>query len=122
LERAGHRVGARFVDLGRHPHYVWEMHVHCERGKVELARSPEVLELSRAAAHPVYTTFSVLTPVERVAMEDEPLPCRLLDEVARLIADPERAQAWARREIDSHTFAQRVFGALEPEGAPSCPR
>ena len=122
LERPGRRVTASFVDLGRHPHYVWEMHVYCERGKVELARSPEVLEVSRAAAHPVYATFSVLTAAERVDMEDEPLLPRLFHQVAGLVADPERAHAWARREIDSHTFAQRVFEALEPEGARPCLR
>jgi hypothetical protein len=113
LGRTGQRVAVSFVDLGEHPHYVWEMHVYCENGKVELSRSPETLEVSGAAPHPVYSTFSVLTPSEQLDMEEEPLLCRLFEDVARMIADPERAHAWARREVESHTFAQRVFEALE---------
>ena len=96
---------ASFVNVAADRYYVWEMHVWCERGKIELSRSPEVLELSGLDGHPLYSSFQVLTPRERFQMEREPVLVRLLETLADAIADPDAARTLLRREIDSQAFS-----------------
>lgn len=119
LRRGLDAVTVSFVGVAADRYYVWEMHVWCERGKVELSRSPEVLELSVLDAHPLYDSFQVLTPLERFQMEDEPVLSRLMEALAGAIADPEAARTLLRREIESQTFSARVLRCLEkPEIVP----
>jgi predicted dehydrogenase len=109
---------ASFVNVPADRYYVWEMHVWCERGKIELSRSPEVLEVSGLDGHPLYSSFQVLTPRERFPMEHEPVLVRLMDTLAAAIADPDAARALLRREMDSQAFSAEVLRCLEtPESA-----
>ena len=109
---------ASFVNVAADRYYVWEMHVWCERGKIELSRSPEVLEVSGLDGHPLYSSFQVLTPRERFPMEHEPVLVRLMDTLAAAIADPDAARALLRREMDSQAFSAEVLRCLEtPESA-----
>jgi Oxidoreductase family, NAD-binding Rossmann fold len=109
---------ASFVNVPADCYYVWEMHVWCERGKIELSRSPEVLEVSGLDGHPLYSSFQVLTPRECFPMEHEPVLVRLMDTLAGAIADPDAARALLRREMDSQAFSAEVLRCLEtPESA-----
>ena len=113
LGRGRDAVTASFVNLAADRYYVWEMHVWCERGKIELSRSPEVLELSGLDGHPLYSSFQVLTPRQRFQMEREPVLVRLLETLADAIADPDAARTLLRREIDSQAFSAAVLRCLE---------
>lgn len=113
LRRAGASVSATFVRLPDGAPYVWEAHVFCERGKVELSRSPEVLEVSGVAPHRDYPAFSVLTPLERHDMENEPLLSRMLETLAEAIGDLDATRRLLRREQDSHRFTGAILRALE---------
>jgi len=104
---------ASFVNVPADRYYVWEMHVWCERGKIELSRSPEVLEVSGVDAHPLYSAFQVLTPRERFQMEDEPVLVRMMETLAAAIADHDAARMLLRREIDSQAFSAEVLRCLE---------
>jgi GFO/IDH/MocA oxidoreductase family protein len=113
LGRGRDAMTASFVNLAADRYYVWEMHVWCERGKIELSRSPEVLELSGLDGHPLYSSFQVLTPRQRFQMEREPVLVRLLETLADAIADPDAARTLLRREIDSQAFSAAVLRCLE---------
>jgi len=113
LRRGLDAVTISFVSVAADRYYVWEMHVWCEHGKVELCRSPEVMELSGLGPHPRYSTFRVLTPLERYPMEDEPVLSRLMETLADAIADPDAARALLRREIESQAFSAEVLRCLE---------
>ncbi len=118
LRRALDAVTVSFVSVPADRYYVWEMHVWCERGKVELSRSPEVLEVSGLGPHPRYASFQVLTPLERFPMEDEPVLPRLMETLADAIARPATARALLRREVESQAFSAEVLRCLEtPETA-----
>ncbi len=117
LSQAGYPVTASFVNLPAEPYYVWELHVYCERGKVQLSASPEVLEVSRPALHPSYRTHQVLTPLARFPMEEEALLPRILETLREMIADPEVARPAIQREIDSQIFSSRVLRCLLRGGA-----
>jgi predicted dehydrogenase len=113
LRRPRASVTATFVRLPAGAPYVWEVHVYCERGKVELSRSPEALEVSGIGPHPDYPDFSVLTPRARWDMEHEPLLERMLATLAEAIDDPDARRRLARRERGSHRFTAAVLRALE---------
>jgi len=113
LRRGLDAVTISFVSVAADRYYVWEMHVWCEHGKVELCRSPEVMELSGLGPHPRYSTFRVLTPLECYPMEDEPVLSRLMETLADAIADPDAARALLRREIESQAFSAEVLRCLE---------
>jgi hypothetical protein len=113
LGRGRDAVAASFVNVAADRYYVWEMHVWCERGKIELSRSPEVLELSGLDRHPLYSSFQVLTPRERFQMEHEPVLVRLMETLADAIADPDAARTLLRREIHSQAFSAEVLRCLE---------
>ena len=119
LRRGRDALNASFVDVAADRYYVWEMHVWCERGKVELSRSPEVLELSGLDGHPLYTSFQVLTERERFQMEHEPVLLRLMETLAGAIADPDIARTLLRREIESQAFTAEVLRCLETPGSPA---
>jgi predicted dehydrogenase len=113
LQRARASVTATFVTLPEGAPYVWEIHVYCERGKVELSHSPEVLEVSSVGPHADYPAFSVLTPLGRHDMENEPLLVRMLETLAAAIGDPEAGRRLRQREQTSHRFTGAVLRALE---------
>jgi predicted dehydrogenase len=117
LRRGGDALTASFVDVAADRYYVWEMHVWCERGKVELSHSPEILELSGLDGHPLYTSFQVLTQRERFQMEHEPVLARLMETLAGAIADPDAARALLRREIESQMFSAEVLRCLDTPGS-----
>lgn len=117
LRRAGEAVAASFTSLPPGSYYVWEMHVYCDRGKVQLAASPEILEASVPAPHPFYSAHQVLTPLARFAMEDEPLLRRAFEMLREMIADPDVARAHLERELDSETFTAGVLRCLPGGGA-----
>src|SRR6185503_4409517 len=109
--RLGTPIAATLTYSGGAAHS--EIHVWCERGKVELSHSPEILELSGLDGHPLYTSFQVLTQRERFQMEHEPVLPRLMETLAGAIADPDAARALLRREIESQTFSAEVLQCLE---------
>lgn len=112
MRRADHAVTMSFINVPSEPSYVWEMHVYCERGKVELSRSPEILEVSVPRPHPVYTGHQVLTPLARFDMEEEPLLVRLVDTLRDAVASPDLSRALVQREIDSQIFSGGVLRCL----------
>jgi predicted dehydrogenase len=113
LRRPGASVAASFVRLSARAPYVWELHVYCERGKVELSHSPEMLEVSSVGPHTDYPSFSVLTQHARYDMENEPLLARMLETLAEAIADPDAGRRLLRREQASHRFVGAALAALE---------
>lgn len=113
LTRGAASLPVTFVELSEAAPYVWEVHVYCECGKVELSRSPEVLEVSAVGPHPDYPGFDVLTPFARHEMEGEPVLVRMLASLARAIEDPEAARQLLRREQASHAFTGAALRALE---------
>jgi predicted dehydrogenase len=113
LRRARASVTATFVRLPEGAPYVWEVHVYCERGKVELSHSPEVLEVSSVVPHADYPAFSVLTPLARHDMENEPLLVRMLETLAAAIGDPDAGRRLRQREQASHRLTGAVLRALE---------
>jgi len=119
LRRGPHAATVSFVSVAADRYYVWEMHVWCERGKVELSRSPEMLELSGLGAHPLYASFQVLTPLESLRMEDEPMLSRLMETLAAAIADRDAARALLRREIESQAFGAEVLRCLKTSEIPT---
>lgn len=122
FQRAGENVAASFCRLPGDPYYLWEMTVLCEAGKVALTRSPEVLEVSMPAPHPLYETFSVLTPAMTFDMESEPLLSRLMDAVVVTVGDGKKISAQLAREQASQQFSGAVLGQLDCAAAPSAQR
>jgi predicted dehydrogenase len=113
LRRGHDALSISFVSVSADRYYVWEMHVWCERGKVELSGSPEMLQLTTLGAHPLYPSFQVLRPLERFQMEDEPVLSRLMDALAGAVADPDAARTQLRREIESQALSGPVLRCLE---------
>ena len=107
-ERAREAFTLTVLDRRAH-HYVWEAHFYCADAKVELSHSPELLELSRPAPHPVYTSYQVLTPVFRAEMEQESLLCRVADELAEALSGPDQVSRVLERELESQRFTASVL-------------
>jgi hypothetical protein len=112
FQRADECIAASFCRLPSDPYYLWEMSVLCEAGKVALTRSPEVLEVSTPAPHPLYETFSVLTPAMTFDMESEPLLSRLMDAVAATVGDQKKISDQLAREQASQQFSGAVLDQL----------
>jgi predicted dehydrogenase len=112
FRRGSTTVPATFIELPAPGAYVWELHVYCERGKVELSHSPEILEVSGVGPHADYPGFSVLTPRGRHAMENEPLLSRMLDCLAAAISDADAARTLLRAEQAGQRFTGAVLRAL----------
>lgn len=110
LGGAGH-VEVVLIDA-RETYYVFEMHVFCASGKIELSRSPEVLSVSRVGAHDAYTAVPVLRDAWLAPMEDEPLLVRAFGALLALVRDADAAAAHARVEIARNAFIGRVLTAL----------
>jgi predicted dehydrogenase len=106
-------VAASFVKVPAISYYVLEMHIYCERGKIELSRSPEMLEVSELGPHPLYPSFQVLTPLKSFHMEAEPLLVRLMEKLAGMIEDPVMARTQAMREMDSQVFSSQVLRCIQ---------
>jgi predicted dehydrogenase len=87
--------------------YTWEAHFHCREGKLEVSKSPEILEWSVPAPHPDYVTYRVLRPRISVGMEEEPLLPRVADALAEVLDDAARAAAALAVERET----QRLVGA-----------
>lgn len=113
LRREGMAMTGCFVSLPADDHYVWEMTVHCEKGRVQLADSPEWLELSLTRPHPLYPEFDVLYPVLRADMEGEPLLERTMASLREIATDREAAQRQFAHEIAAQQFSGAVLRALE---------
>lgn len=112
LCRQDHRVSAAFIGLPASHHYVWEMEIHCEHGKLEFSRSPEVLEIFLTGPHPKYPAFSVLSPRQRYDMEAEPLLQRLMEHIVRVSRDKNLAKQQIHHEIESLAFSSSVLAFL----------
>jgi hypothetical protein len=112
LQREGKAVAASFCRLPGDPYYLWEMTVLCEAGKIALTRSPEVLEVFRPAPHPLYETFSVLTPDMSFDMESEPLLSCLMEAVVATVGDEKKTSDQLAREQASQKFSGTVLDHL----------
>ena len=97
------------IDQTAQLYYVFEMHIYCSQGKVELSYSPEIVELFYLKPHPAYPAYRVLTPFFRMGMEEEPLLCHTLEALAAAMANPVQAEDPYRREIESQMFMAEVF-------------
>ena len=112
FDRDGKAVTINFTSLPSDHHYVWEMHVYCERGKIALASSPEVLSVELTGKHPVYTAVDVLAPQMRFDMENEPLLTGLMNAVVEAVETPEKIGLLLDREIGSQRFSGSVLRLL----------
>ncbi|MGB8951792.1 MAG: Gfo/Idh/MocA family oxidoreductase [Candidatus Aminicenantales bacterium] len=104
FSREANSFTVAIIDRLTQPYYVWEAHIYCSHGKVELSHSPEFLELSRLQPHPVYSSYQVLTTLWRSEMDDEPLLCRAGEALAAALANPAQAEAASRRELECQIF------------------
>ena len=100
------------IDQPAQLYYVFEMHIYCSQGKVELSYSPEIVELFYLKPHPAYPAYRVLTPFFRMGMEEEPLLCRTLEELEAVLLDPARGEAAYKRELESQKLMAEVFRYL----------
>lgn len=105
--RGSHAFPMTIVECASH--YVWEVHLFTATGKLELSRSPEVLEWWTPAPHPDYPSYQVLTPTLRADMEAEPLLCRTVAALAAAIDDPAVASGASRRELESQQLVTAVL-------------
>jgi predicted dehydrogenase len=112
LSRAGITVAATFIEMPAHAYYVFEMSVYCTNGKIELAHSPERLEVSMLAPHPLYPSFRVLVPEHTFAMEEEPLLLRTMEAVVGTIRSVAAMRAQLERETASQHFSAVVLDLL----------
>jgi hypothetical protein len=110
--RSDERFVGAFVPMPADAYYVWEMTVFCARGKIELSNSPETLEISLLAPHPLYTSFKVLTPLHSFDMENEPLLVRAFEHLAAVAMSAARGAAQLVRETGSQEFSGRVLALL----------
>ncbi len=100
-----------FVEHRPETYYLWEVHLYCARGKVELSRSPEMLSIFLPRAHPSYPTHQVLTEDRTFAMESEPLLERAVEHLARLAGDPLESRRHLQRELESQALVAAVLSA-----------
>ena len=108
LQRDRQTLSVCFIALPADGHYVWDMAVYCEGGRIRLADSPETFDLSLTAPHPRYTEFTVLHPVQAADMESEPLLERVM---AGLLSIANDAEAGAR-QLAYEASAQKFNGAV----------
>jgi hypothetical protein len=99
------------------PYYLWDMSILCQGGCITLTHSPEVLELSVPAPHPLYSDFQVLTPHLSFEMEGEPLLQRLMETVLEVAHDAGRARAHAVLEQRRQQFSGKILRCLEDSPA-----
>jgi len=113
FSRKSEVVATSFIHVPAQSYYALEMQVYCEKGKIELSHSPEMLDINELRPHPLYPSFQVLTPLKSFQMEAEPLLVRMMETLADMIADPDVAKAQAKREMDSQEFSWQVLRWLE---------
>jgi predicted dehydrogenase len=113
FRRVSEVVEASFINMPAESYYVLEMQVYCEKGKIELSRSPEMLDVNEIGPHPLYPSFQVLTPLRNFHMEAEPLLVRLMQTLAGMIVNSAMARAQATREMDSQVFSSQVLRCFE---------
>jgi len=113
FNRKSEVVATSFIHMPAESYYALEMQVYCEKGKIELSHSPEMLDINELRPHPLYPSFQVLTPLKSFQMEAEPLLVRMLETLADMIANPDVAKAQAKREMDSQEFSGQVLRWLE---------
>ncbi|MGE0444230.1 MAG: Gfo/Idh/MocA family protein [Vicinamibacterales bacterium] len=99
----------------RAEYYVWEAQFHCPEGKLELSKSPEVLEWSAPAPHPDYASYRVLHPRLSAGMEDEPLLTRAVASLAGVLDDPAAAAAALAIERETQRLVAAALACFEPE-------
>ncbi len=112
LHRDGQPVTINFTSLPSNDHYVWEMHVYCERGKIALTSSPEILSLELTGKHPLYTFVDVLAPQMRFDMEHEPLLTGLMNMLVQAVGTRGDNGLLLDREIGSQRFSGGVLRLL----------
>ncbi len=117
LKKENETIEASFVDLSASSHYVWEMHVYCTKGKIELVQSPEVLTVYQPALHPRYTRTQVLTPLARFNIEEEPMLERGFEVLAGVIAESSRSRVPISEEQAKQQWMSQVFEAIEKQKA-----
>lgn len=93
-------------------HYLWEIHVYTSLGKLELARSPEVLEWSVPAAHPYYPSYRVLRPALQADMEAEALLCGTVEALREAMEHSAAAARLRRREKESQQLLCAAIRSL----------
>ena len=103
---------AAVIDRPAQLYYVFEMHIYCSQGKIELSHSPEIVEVSDLQAHPAYPAYRVLTPFFRTEMEEEPLLCSAVETLRTVMANPVKAEEAYRRELESQMLMAEVFRYL----------
>ena len=113
LGRDGQKVSINVTSLPSDHHYLWEMHIFCERGKITLMSSPEVLSVDLTGKHPVYAAVDVLAPQLRFEMESEPLLTGLMNAVVDAIEAPGNNDLLLDREIGSQRFSGGVLRLLQ---------
>lgn len=113
LQNGANRFAATFISLPGGAHYVWELTVFCQHGRVRLSESPEYLDVSTPKPHPAYDAFDVLQSDARYAMEDEPLLERTMDRLVQMARDPEAARRQHVRETESQALCGDILRALD---------
>jgi hypothetical protein len=99
------------------PYYLWDMSILCRGGSIALTHSPELLEVSVPAPHPLYPDFQVLTPHLAFEMEAEPLlPC-LMDAALAVVGDSSRARAHTALEQRRQHFSGSILRCLAGQSA-----
>jgi predicted dehydrogenase len=113
LTRGEKTVRAVVVETPASRYYLWEMHVYCSKGKVELAHNPEIMTVSTVEKHPFYSDFNVLIPAEKYLMDDEPLLSRWMTTVTVLLEDPKEKSRSLEHEIAAERFRNKILIPLE---------
>lgn len=101
------------VRLPGDPYYLWDMSIFCQRGCIALTHSPELLEISVPASHPLYPDFHVLTPHLTFEMESEPLLPRLMAAALAMADSADSARANTALEQRRQCFSGRILRCLE---------
>ena len=115
LQNGADRFAATFISLPGDAHYVWELSIFCQHGRVRLSESPEYLDISTPKPHPAYDGFRVLQSDARYAMEDEPLLERTMDRLLQIARDPAAARKHHARETESQALCGNILRALDEQ-------
>ena len=115
LQNGANRFTATFISLPGDAHYVWELTVFCQHGRVRLSESPEYLDVSTPKPHPAYDAFDVLQTDARYAMEDEPLLERTMGRLLQIAHDPEAARTQHVRETESQALCGDILRTLDAQ-------
>jgi len=102
--RAGSSVDAVFLNVPAEHYYAFEMRVYGSEGKLEIAGSPETLQLSTLRPDLLFPSVRVFTPVTQLDIDAEPMLLHAAEAIGRLIDDPIAARAHAALERSRQRF------------------